>query len=458
MSDSSPAPLTSDFDKDTPDLRLLVLSNGHGEDVIAVRILKQLQQQPSPPEIFALPLVGQGYAYQGLDIPLIGSVRTMPSGGFVYMDGRQFVRDVQGGLLQLTVSQIKAVRHWVNTQKKSGYRIAILAVGDIVPLIFAWLSGAQYSFVGTAKSEYYVRDEVSLLKRKAKGAWWESFSGSVYHPWERWLMSRQRCKAVFPRDSLTAEILKSLSITAFDLGNPMMDDLEPTISHPRFYNTDVENQELARPLVVTLLPGSRPPEAYANWQQMMIAVSAIMALFSEQEFLRHTTCGTVVFLGAIAPSLHIESIRQILESQGFCPYAEPPIQIPDKSALTFKQKNGFFLLSQNAYNDCLHQGDLAIAMAGTATEQFVGLGKPVITIPGKGPQFTYAFAEAQSRHLGPSIILIEEPTQVAKEVKSLLANPDRLQLIAENGIRRMGKPGAAKRIAEYLMELLWNEY
>ncbi|NMG22629.1 lipid-A-disaccharide synthase-related protein [Brasilonema bromeliae] len=456
MSDSSPSSLSSNIEKDTPNLRLLVMSNGHGEDIIAVRILQELQQQPNPPEIFALPLVGQGYAYQGLDIRLIGSVRTMPSGGFIYMDGRQFVRDVNGGLLQLTVSQINSIRHWVNTQKKSGHRIAILAVGDIVPLIFAWLSGANYGFVGTAKSEYYVRDDVNLLKRKDKGAWWESFSGSIYHPWERWLMSQQRCKAVFPRDSLTAEILKKWPIPAFDLGNPMMDALEPTIPRPRFYGTHIEKQELARPLVVTLLPGSRPPEAYANWHQMMIAVSALMALWKEQKFVEYRS-ETVVFLGAIAPSLHIESIRQILESQGWQPHAQPPIQIPDKDSLTFQQKNAFFILSQNAYNDCLHQGDLAIAMAGTATEQFVGLGKPAITIPGLGPQFTYAFAEAQSRHLGPSVILVEQPAEVAQVVKSLFANPDMLQAIAENGVRRMGKAGAAERIAEYSMKLLWNE-
>ncbi|WP_414584288.1 lipid-A-disaccharide synthase-related protein [Scytonema sp. PCC 10023] len=456
MSELSPLPLTSNSEESSR-LRLLVLSNGHGEDVIAVRILQELQQQPNPPEIFALPLVGEGHAYQQLDIRLIGSVRTMPSGGFVYMDGRQFVRDVQGGLLQLTASQIKAVRHWVNTQKKSGNRKAILAVGDIIPLLFAWLSDASYAFVGTAKSEYYVRDEVDLLKRKNRGASWENFSGSIYHPWERWLMSRQRCKAVFPRDSLTAEILKKWPIPAFDLGNPMMDGLEPSIPRPRFYSADAEKQELARPLIVTILPGSRPPEAYGNWHQIMIAVSAMMALFREREFVGHTS-GTMVFLGAIAPSLHFESIRQILESQGWHPHAEPPIQIPDADTLTFKQKNAFFILSQNAYNDCLHLGDMAIAMAGTATEQFVGLGKPAITIPGQGPQFTYAFAEAQSRHLGPSVILVEEPTEVAKAVKSLLANPDTLQAIAENGIRRMGKPGAAKRIAEYLMELLWNEY
>lgn len=33
----------------------------------------------------------------------------------------------------------------------------------------------------------------------------------------------------------------------------------------------------------------------------------------------------------------------------------------------------------------------------------VGQGKPVFTIPGEGPQFTAAFADAQSRLLGESV-------------------------------------------------------
>jgi len=453
MSDFSPLSLTSNLQAENSHIRLLVLSNGHGEDLIAVRILRQLQQQPNPPRIFALPLVGGGHAYQQLEIPLIGSVHTMPSGGFIYMDGRQLVRDMRGGLLQLTLSQFNAIRRWVNAQEKLGDRIAILAVGDIVPLLFAWLSSANYAFVGTAKSEYYVRDDVDLLRRKTKGARWENFSGSVYHPWERWLMSRRRCKAVFPRDSLTTRILKKWPVPAFDLGNPMMDDLEPKFPPQRFYSADTEQQELARPMVMTVLPGSRPPEAYANWQIIMIAVSALMSLFQEPDFIRHTS-RTVVFLGAIAPSLHYESMRQILQSQGWRPQSESPLKIPDADALTFKQKNAYFILTQNAYNDCLHLGDLAIAMAGTATEQFVGLGKPAIIIPGGGPQFTPAFAEAQSRLLGESVILVEQPDEVAAVVRLLLANPDRLHMSAENGIRRMGKPGAAKRIAECLVKRL----
>jgi len=430
-------------------LRLLVLSNGHGEDMIAVRVLQALQHQPNPPEIFALPLVGEGHAYQQLGIPLIGSVRTMPSGGFIYMDNRQLMRDVRGGLVQLTLEQIQAMRRWVSSQKKLGYQRGVLAVGDIVPLLFAFVSGANYAFVGTAKSEYYVQDETGLLPRKSKSARWENFSGSIYHPWERWLMSPRRCRAVFPRDSLTTEILKKWPIPAVDVGNPMMDGLSPSFPKQQFYTADFQQQELARPLVVTLLPGSRPPEAYENWQVIMEAVSALLASFQERDSVVHTS-GNVVFLAAIAPSLDLTQFSSVLTAQGWQTHTQSPISLPDPKVAIFKQRNAYLLLSQQAYNDCLHLGDVAIAMAGTATEQFIGLGKPAIAIPGKGPQYTPAFAEAQSRLLGDSLILIEQPNQAAKVMRSLLQNPDRLQIIAENGLRRMGKPGAAQRIAECL--------
>ena len=91
-------------------------------------------------------------------------------------------------------------------------------------------------------------------------------------------------------------------------------------------------------------------------------------------------------------------------------------------------------------------------MAGTATEQFVGLGKPAIAIPGTGPQYNPVFAEAQSRLLGPSLILVDQPAKVPPIVQSLLKNPDYFQIIAENGIQRLGRRGASQRIAECLKE------
>ena len=131
---------------------------------IAVRILRELQQQPNPPKLAAFPLVGTGQAYTQLSqVPTIGFIQPMPSGGFIYMDHQQLWRDLKSGLLPLFFSQYQTIREWV----KSGG--SILAVGDIVPLLLAWLSGGNYAFVGTAKSDYYLRDEQEQLPQT--GMW-----------------------------------------------------------------------------------------------------------------------------------------------------------------------------------------------------------------------------------------------------------------------------------------------
>ena len=53
MSDLSPSPLVFDPQTTSSPLQLLVLSNGHGEDVIALSILQELQKQSHPPDICA---------------------------------------------------------------------------------------------------------------------------------------------------------------------------------------------------------------------------------------------------------------------------------------------------------------------------------------------------------------------------------------------------------------------
>jgi uncharacterized protein (TIGR03492 family) len=400
-------------------MKLLCLSNGHGEDAIALQILQALQGQDACPQLAALPIVGEGQAYVRHGIPIMGRVQPMPSGGFIYQDGRQFARDLQGGLAQLTWAQLQTVKAWA----RSGG--VILAVGDIVPLLFAWWSGAPYAFVGTAKSEYYLRDEQGILPR---GSWFEQMEsawGSVYLPWERWLMRHPRCKAVFPRDTLTTEILKQWAIPAFDLGNPMMDGLEP--KGMDFGSTD---------RTFALLPGSRVPEAYENWQVILSAVSHLLPEFPGEK-LR--------FLAAIAPTLDLEPLRQALKHRHWQP-------VPDAALLTFTQGNATLYLAQSAFSDCLHQAEMAIAMTGTGTEQFVGLGKPAFILPGQGPQFTPGFAEAQTRLLGTSVILVEQPDRIRQRVRSLLQDVNRLQQIADNGRRRLGKSGASQRIAQHLLE------
>jgi uncharacterized protein (TIGR03492 family) len=81
----------------------------------------------------------------------------MPSGGFITGDAKQLWRDLREGLLGLTSRQYRLVR---NCGQEGG---KIAQWENILPLALAWLSETDYAFVGTAKSEYYLRDEQGWL-------------------------------------------------------------------------------------------------------------------------------------------------------------------------------------------------------------------------------------------------------------------------------------------------------
>jgi uncharacterized protein (TIGR03492 family) len=400
-------------------MNLLCVSNGHGEDIIAVRILKELRRLPGAPSLAALPIVGEGGAFQKAGIAISGTTQTMPSGGFIYMDRRQVLRDVQGGLVGLTLSQIKTLRQWARAGGK------ILAVGDIVPLAMAWASGADYAFIGTAKSEYFVRDETQRLPNRP---WLEGRTGSVYLPWERWLMAHPRCQGVFVRDQLTADYLQRRRVPAQYAGNPMMDGL--AASAAKLATLTAAFPATPSVLTLALLPGSRAPEVFDNWERILIALESVRQAFPD----RHLR-----LLGAIAPALNLAVLKDALIEAHWQPEPGP---YP-----TFSRDHSRLILTTDAFGECLHLADAAIATAGTAAEQAVGLGKPVFTLPGPGPQFTYAFAEAQSRLLGPSIILVPEPEAMGEALAPCLQDSARLQTIATNGYQRMGSAGAARAIA-----------
>lgn len=420
--------------------RLLSLSNGHGEDEIATAILVAIQALAPQLPVAALPIVGEGKRYQQHQIDIIGRVQTMPSGGFIYMDRRQLWRDLQGGLIGLTLDQLKTIWSWAKQVQRSPEPTLVLAVGDIVPLLFAWLSGIHYVFIGTAKSEYYLRTEIGWLDHTP---WTERWLGGAYRPWECWLMAHPRCLGVFPRDSLTTETLLSRGINAFDLGNPMMDQLpEPPLTRA----------DLRYSYVVTLLPGSRSPEAYANWQQIITAATA----WSENPELVNAQ-ESCLLLAAIAPGLDRQHLIQTLEAQGWQMRAWPlefaPMGFAAAEQELWQRGNCVLGLTQTAFATCLHLADGAIAMAGTATEQCVGLGKPVVTFPGQGPQFTPDFALNQSRLLGCSIALVASPNLAFPQLRSLLGDSSGLTQIRHNGQKRLGVPGAADRIGQKILAL-----
>lgn len=395
-----------------PPQRLLCVSNGHGEDAIATAILQPLQENCPKLQISALPLVGEGQAYQRCGIPLLEAGKTLPSGGFIYMDAKHLWQDLQAGLLRLLGRQFRALQHWC---QEGGH---ILAVGDIVPLLFAYLSGSNYSFVGTAKSDYYLYDE-----RRHPHHWGAGWAGSDYLPWEQWLLRSRRCLAIFVRDSLTAKGLQHLGIPAQDCGNPMLDLVMPPPAPSPFSQK-----------TIVLLPGSRPPEAYRNWQQIL---DSLIPYAAHQ----------LVLLAAISPNLDMAVFRHTLQSW------QP---IPSPLAGTEAREYGHLklLLSQQHFREFLHWADGGIALAGTATEQAVGLGKPVVTFAGQGPQFTRLFARRQQRLLGSSIHYLEDPRAAVPTLYRIWQDPAQLEQIHTNGLARMGTIGAGARIAHQLLPYL----
>jgi hypothetical protein len=454
-------------------MKVLCISNGHGEDVIALRILTSLRQIQPQINLTALPIAGAGSAYLAAKVPIAGPVQNLPSGGFLNRDPKQLARDLHKGLVALTRSQLSTIKTWAKTGD------VILAVGDIVPLLFAYLSGRPYIFIGTAKSEYWLRDERGKLPATGSfphGLWekLEGWSGSVYLPWERWLMSCDRAQAIFVRDAITARQLQRLGIKAHYAGNPMMDALAPTgrlsallepLRTPRLLQVSnasastaadtadakdaaakdratalyvTKKQQPVTPLTIALLPGSRPPEAYANWQNILAAVPSLSESFPQRP---------LILLAAVAPSLSLSQLQDSLNDW-------QPVSAETTAYPTFTFKGITLLIISDAYSDCLHEAEIAIATAGTATEQFVGLGKPAITLPGKGPQFTQAFATVQAKMLGPSIQKVSSPTEIGPAIAKIMSNPDRLQLVYENGKQRMGEPGAGSAIALQISQIL----
>ncbi|MER3444016.1 MAG: hypothetical protein C4333_07785, partial [Meiothermus sp.] len=84
--------------------RILLISNGHGEDSIACAVGRELRALGHSLE--ALPLVGRGAAYEEAGFRVHGPRKVMPSGGFVLDDPAAFLRDLRAGWLGMSLG------HW----------------------------------------------------------------------------------------------------------------------------------------------------------------------------------------------------------------------------------------------------------------------------------------------------------------------------------------------------------
>ena len=415
--------------------RLLVLSNGHGEDLIALRVIEALASLQPEMSIAVLALVGEGSAFfgapAGLQLQQLGPCRRLPSGGFSNQSLKGLGQDLAAGLPRTTWQQLQVVRRWGATGQP------ILAVGDLLPLAMAWLGGGPYGFIGTPKSDYTWRSPpppgwgaspVADAYHRLKGSEWD--------PWEWVLMAHRRCRCVAVRDGLTARGLRAHHIRAEAPGNPMMDGFvaKPL---PAFLQTGRR---------VMLLPGSRLPEAFGNLQRLLASLPDSAAC---------ARLGELTVLVPIGPDLNDSpALASLLRKQGFQPMPPPP----DSGAKTAWSRGPLqLLLGPGCFAAWAAWAEVGMATAGTATEQLVGLGVPALSLPGAGPQFTVGFARRQSRLLGGAVQPCRTPEQLGAWLLALLQDSRARIALGQKGRRRMGPAGGSQALARLVAERLLSD-
>jgi len=374
--------------------RLLVLSNGAGEDAIASKILRELSPELQS-RVACCPLVGSGDALK--DYESCGPRVLPPSEGLFRESPVLAFKDLSQGVIAGHLRQLRFLR---SVKGRVGLAVA---VGDLFPVLWAALGGAsRILFVGTAKSVYH-------------------------HPYswlERWILRRTVVRSLV-RDQATAEELCRQGVEARWLGNAMMDEVQPT-GAPLPFNSE-------RP-VLTLFPGSRgqAPETLAYQLEVL------------QELSRSLSVQAGV---ALAPGTRQENLVLPAVQKGWS-YS------PTESLLS-DGRSQVYLLS-GVLGDLLSASSVALGQAGTANEQAAGAGVPVVAYDPRGERGLRWYRKRQKGLLGDAVCVVkQEVSEIATELLRLLSDHQERERRAAIGRERMGPPGGCRRMAEAIAEA-WN--
>ncbi len=182
----------------------------------------------------------------------------------------------------------------------------------------------------------------------------------------------------FPRDLETAGHLSAAGIPIRYLGNPLMDILQET--------------KKALPVpgdvpVLTLLPGSRE-EAYANARYMARLLPAIRETYPDLHVIV-----------TVPPTLNLEKLKSEFDA------------LPQTPMFT------------DEFVSAVAAATLCIGLAGTANEQAVEMGKPVLCFPGFGPQSTLQRFKEQHRLVQSDrheVIEIRDAQRIVERVVALM--------------------------------------
>ena len=398
--------------------RILVISNGHGEDLSGALLAKRLIDLGN--QVDALPIVGHGNSYVKENIRIIGKTRLFNTGGLGYNSLKGRLDDLINGQI---IYLLKKLFLTYSLRKKYDF---FLAVGDIVPILFSWLCRKKYFLYLVAYSSHY--------------------EGNLVLPWPcKFCLKSQKLKKIYVRDHFTAiDLTNQLEKKVYFFGNPFMDIFE---------NYDYKSNK--NKVTFALLPGSRIPEVENNFITMIDLLEQLSNFKISSDFL---------FEFPLVDSFSKKKIEKILFSRNWRFHSNNG----EVNNMSYQFKSIYISLNWKSFEKILSSSDVVISMAGTAAEQAVGLAKPVIQIEGSGPQFTSSFACAQRRLLGNNVFCatkyknIEEQLQetikiIFKVIYLLKLDKNFLISCEKNAKSRIGKMGASLKISKDINDDFENE-
>lgn len=224
-------------------------------------------------------------------------------------------------------------------------------------------------------------------------------------PFERFLL-RRIIKKVFTHDRITADDLKKRGIDAQFAGNPMMDDLS---DEKKYFPPKGK-------FLIGLLPGSRK-EAYNNMKRITKIIKKLINIDKKLHFAV-----------ALSETLDKRKIKGIISDL-----------------------KGNIDVCYDCFVDIVNKSLLVISFGGTASEQSLYFGTPVVSFPGSGSQNTRCRIKGQQKLLGEAFIMLDsQPGTIAERIVELIYNKKHLKRLKEKGKKRAGESGGAKRIAQYI--------
>lgn len=390
---------------------LLIVSNGHAEDLIGAALVRELRRIRPELEVLALPLVARGAAYAGL-AEIAGPLLDLPSGGFPFGSAENLRADLRAGLLSTSAAQ------WAAAWRHSSHAAQVVVVGDTYALAVGALAAQHLTretpgqggpklpltHLQPLVSVYYAEGMTPAAHLRELNA----LGANLFMPWE--LALGRQARRVYTRDAPTARFLARRGVNASYRGSFAMDilpvperDLTPLVG---------------REPVLALLPGQRG-DARTSLPVMLAAA------------------------------------RLLPEYQAVVAWPRPLSEWPAGELRVLDDQTawaGEVLVLRGAFSATLHAAHLALGTAGTANEQAAGLGVPVIGFPTAGPQYVAGFAQRQERLLGAGLTLsAPEPQAVAAAARQLAQGGPRRALAVREGTERIGRAGALGAIAAELL-------